>query len=33
VTNYRPYFEQMRKAGAKADFEIVATDASRSSKA
>ncbi len=27
VSNYRPYMEQLRQAGAKADFEIVATDA------
>jgi hypothetical protein len=26
VANYRPYLEQMKQAGAKADFEIVATD-------
>ncbi len=28
VDNYRPYFEQMKQAGAKADFEIVAQDPS-----
>ena len=28
VDNYRPYIEQMKQAGAKADFEIVAQDAS-----
>ncbi|HEX4017942.1 MAG TPA: ABC transporter substrate-binding protein [Frankiaceae bacterium] len=28
VPNYRPYLEQMKQAGAKADFEIVAQDAS-----
>ncbi len=28
VTNYRPWIEQLKQAGAKADFEIVATDAS-----
>ncbi len=27
VSNYRPWQEQMKQAGAKADFEIVATDA------
>jgi ABC-type branched-subunit amino acid transport system substrate-binding protein len=27
VSNYRPWMEQLRQAGAKADFEIVATDA------
>jgi hypothetical protein len=28
VANYRPFLEQMKQAGAKADFEIVAQDAS-----
>ncbi len=28
VTNYRPYLEQMKASGAKADFEITAQDAS-----